>query len=493
MTFRLVVISTLLAGVYLCAAILGLSLAVPGTNVSAVWPPAGIALAAILLFGSRIWPGITAGAFLANYLIGLSPIGCAVTAIGNTAEALCASFLIRRWVRSTNYLSRTKDIVYFLLAIATGTAIAATIGITASYLTGFSHGIRHAYLWLTWWLGDTVAIVVLTPLFIAWLQRKRPFLSRNVFAKFLLSLTLLCLLGVIIFTVSFRHSSALSYLTLLPLLGIAFTYDERGASAGALALSIIAIWSTLRGHGPFLAVSVHESLLLLQLFLGVTTVTALIVSATIAEKRVAEETIRSQLIEKELLMSEIHHRVKNNLQVISSLLGLQLLQADENSRQLLKESQNRLRSMALIHEQLYSSGNLSQIDFEAYVRDLVQQLFSAYGIRPERVNVRIHSECLTLDIGCAVPCALILNEIVTNSLKHAFRGSNPGEIAIRCYRSNGKTYLEASDNGPGIPADLQSAGGPKSLGLKLITLLVKQLNGTMEVNAAHGTAFKIEF
>lgn len=215
----------------------------------------------------------------------------------------------------------------------------------------------------------------------------------------------------------------------------------------------------------------------------------------IMERKHAEEQLRESLKEKEILLREIHHRVKNNMQIISSLLMLQEeLSEDEKVIEMLKDSQNRITSMALIHEKLYLSENISKIDLKEYIDDLVIGLFQSYGINEDKVALNIKAENVLLGIDSAIPCGLIINELVSNSLKHAFPGDESGEINI-FIRLTDEVMIEllVGDNGIGIPKDLDFRK-TESLGLRIVNVLVEnQLHGEIKLNRDKGTEFKIKF
>ena len=197
------------------------------------------------------------------------------------------------------------------------------------------------------------------------------------------------------------------------------------------------------------------------------------------------------LKEKEVLLQEIHHRVKNNLQIVSSLLSLQSTYIkDKKYAEMLKDSQNRIRSMALIHEKLYHSENLAYIDFDAYVKELVYGLIHLYKV--DTITVKIEVEDILLDINTAIPCGLIINELVSNAIKHAFPDGE-GEIVIHFRSFNGAIQLLVSDNGIGIP-DTINFRATESLGLHLVTILAEdQLEGGIVLDRGTGTAFQITF
>ncbi len=213
----------------------------------------------------------------------------------------------------------------------------------------------------------------------------------------------------------------------------------------------------------------------------------------ITERKKAEKQIKQSLREKEVLLREIHHRVKNNLQVISSLLNLQADHIKDRTYQgMLKESQNRIKSMALIHEKLYQSENLADIDFEEYITSLVYGLVRSYNVM-EKVTPTIKVDKVSLGIDAAIPCGLIINELVSNSLKYAFPGDRTGEITIQLHSTGNTVELVVADNGVGIP-DTIDFRNTQTLGLDLVTTLAEeQLDGEIMLDKTKETAFRITF
>jgi PAS domain S-box-containing protein len=214
----------------------------------------------------------------------------------------------------------------------------------------------------------------------------------------------------------------------------------------------------------------------------------------ITERKMAEEQLRGSLKEKETLLKEIHHRVKNNLQVISSMLHLQSARVtDKVILMALKESQSRVDTMALIHEKLYQSKDLTVIPMSGYIGDLITNLYISFGINDEEIKAVIKVADVNLNVSTAIPCGLIINELVTNCLKHAFPGGRKGEIVLSLQpQGEGKYELIVSDNGIGFPekADFRNT---ETLGLKLVISLISQLDGTIELNRTGGSTFTIRF
>lgn len=213
------------------------------------------------------------------------------------------------------------------------------------------------------------------------------------------------------------------------------------------------------------------------------------------QRQRAEEKIRKSLDEKEVLLKEIHHRVKNNLQIISSLLNLQTGQVkDRHLQEILRESQNRIRSMALIHERLYRSVDFSRVDFAQYVNGLTTYLVRSYAADSRSFNLRVDVQDVSLGVDVAIPCGLIINELVSNCLKHAFPPGVQGEVAVTVRREGEEYLLRVEDDGVGLPGDIDLKK-VESLGLQLVETLSTQIGATIAITSApgHGTAFAISF
>ena len=217
----------------------------------------------------------------------------------------------------------------------------------------------------------------------------------------------------------------------------------------------------------------------------------------ITARKTAEAQIRTSLQEKELLLKEVHHRVKNNLHIISNLLDLQSDQiTDELLLSVFTDSQNRIQAMALVHEQLYQAQDLDKVEFGDYVYRLINNLTFSYGDRMRSIHPVVDAEPTLINIETAIPCGLLLNELVTNSFKHAFPEGEEGEVHIQLYRdSDQKLNLKIWDNGVGLPPELEWQNST-SLGLKLVKILAKQLKAVISfdsLGAGKGTSVRITF
>lgn len=217
------------------------------------------------------------------------------------------------------------------------------------------------------------------------------------------------------------------------------------------------------------------------------------VAHDITEKKKAEQEIVDSLKEKEVLLKEIHHRVKNNLQVISSILNLQSsFVHDEKILDVLQESRNRIRSMAIIHENLYRTTNFSSINFTSYILNLATNLVASYRISESKVELKYDMDQLDLVLDQAIPCGLLVNELITNAIKYAFPDENKGHIVISLKEKKDRIFLSIKDDGVGLPDDFEIESSD-TLGLQLVLTLVEQLDGELKFNKTEGTEFLINF
>jgi PAS domain S-box-containing protein len=220
----------------------------------------------------------------------------------------------------------------------------------------------------------------------------------------------------------------------------------------------------------------------------------IVIATDITLRKNMEEQIRESLDEKGLLLREIHHRVKNNLQIIISLFNLQSHYVeDKKAFVALKEGQDRIKSMALIHERFYQNDGLSKIDFDDYIKRLVENLFLSFSISPDRIKSTVEADKISLDIDTAVPCGLIINELVSNALKHAFLPEKPGQLFVSLkYLDSTQVRLTVKDDGIGLPAGFDVTKYD-SLGMQLINALSNQLDGKLTTIVDNGTTFQLDF
>jgi diguanylate cyclase (GGDEF)-like protein len=286
-----------LAAVYFLAGKLGLSMAFVHPSSTAVWPPTGIALAAFLILGTRVWPGVFLGAFLVNVTTAGTILTSLGVATGNTLEGLVGAYLVTRFANGRYAFDRGPDTFKFaILAGTVGTAVAATFGVTSLSLGGFAHWADFKDIWLTWWLGDGVGAVIVAPLLILWISDFRMRWRWTQIGEMLALIMGMLLIAEIVFCgVLFRapRNYPLEYLCIPFLIWAALRFGRREAASVTVLLSGVAVWGTLHGFGPFAIGTKNESLLLLQAFMGIVAVMTMALAALAAERRRAEEQIRS--------------------------------------------------------------------------------------------------------------------------------------------------------------------------------------------------------
>jgi PAS domain S-box-containing protein len=782
---------TLLVALYVSTASLGLSLHTVGGYATAIWPPTGLALVALVLGGYRLWLGIALGAYLVNVWVGAPVLVAAGMALGNTLEALLGAAFLSCVIRFRPALDRLRDVVGLVGAAVLSTLVSATVGVTSGWLGGVIATDVYGEAWRTWWLGDMNGDLVVAALLFTWSARPKALLSVRPLLEGMGLLLAVVTLSLLVFT-RFMATDLIdfSYLLFPVLVWAALRFGPPGASAATAVVSALAIWGTAHGGGPFVADSLHESVLALQTFMSVVAGTVLVLAAVVAERKraerrlvahdattrllaeaasphevipkafqsicesldwdmgtiwhvdhegqmlrhgeswhrpslalagfaaisrahtfppgtglpgrvwvskepawvvevtqdanfsraataakaglrsafafplrlgsdtlgvmeffsrerrlpdddllqmmatlgsqlgqclerthaeealhegeerlrlalqagemgtwewdittgqvrwsqtleaihgippgtfpgtyeayysdihpedldrvtaaiartladgsdhriiyrivlpdgrvrwvegrgrlfsggtgrpvrmsgvcmdisdrkLAEDQLKASLREKEVLLREVHHRVKNNLQVISSLLSLQAGFIEEPRIQtLFADCCHRIHSMALIHQSLYQSESLAQIDFRTYLHVLAGDLFRAYAIDAERIQLTASADNIALTIDTAVPCALLAHELVSNCLKHAFPDGQVGHIWITFRREpDGMLQLQVRDNGVGLPAAVTPYTA-ESFGLQLVDILREQLRASLELERHPGTTVTISF
>jgi two-component system, sensor histidine kinase PdtaS len=227
-------------------------------------------------------------------------------------------------------------------------------------------------------------------------------------------------------------------------------------------------------------------------FMGETFALASIIDIT--ARQAAEASLRASLQEKDVLLREVHHRVKNNLQMISSLLKLQSGQVgDPGARAILQDSMNRVHAIALVHEKLYGQKDLAQLDYGDYLRDLTASIARAFLADRSQIRIQVKTSKPAPEVACAVPIGVIVNELVSNSIKHAFKGGKSGriDVVLSCLAPDSHELM-VSDDGCGLPPGLTLESHP-SMGLRLVGLLARQINGKLSWDNAPGARFRIVF
>jgi diguanylate cyclase (GGDEF)-like protein len=290
----------LLAPIYFVVGKLGLKLAFVHSSISPVWPAAGIAVAALLLLGIEVWPAIFIGAFLVNLTTAGNIATSLGIAAGNTLEALAAVYFVNRFARGRHAFDRTQDILKFaLLAGGVSACIGAIFGVTSLSLGGFAQWTHCRAMYWTWWQGDAIGVIVVTPLLVLWSGTPRPRWNLDQVAEAAGLLALLVTVSLVIFGGLFAsvvRDEPVEFLCIPFLIWAAFRFGQREAATAITVLAGIAIWGTMRGGGPFVRPSHNESLLLLQAFMGVVVVMTLVLAAEVAERKSSMEKIQEMAL-----------------------------------------------------------------------------------------------------------------------------------------------------------------------------------------------------
>jgi two-component sensor histidine kinase/integral membrane sensor domain MASE1 len=516
----------LVAAAYFIAARMGQALALSTKHAPALWPPTGIALAALLTLGQRVWPGVFLAAFSVNVLAGKPLwVACAI-ALGNTCNGVIGAGVLRR-AGFHNALARTWDVVS-LLAVAIGSSVvSASVGTASLALGGMLPWSQYPSLWWLWWTGDSLGVLILAPVLLTWVDCPRLHWKGARLAEFSLYLAATVLIGLIVFIPPAGASPSFyprAYVTFPLLAWAGLRLQSREVALGFAIVCVLAIWGAVHDHGPFGHGPPDDRLVLMDPFIATVGCTALLIAAVSAERQGAreaarasegrlrrayeelEERVRERTAElaaavaelehhnqeKETLLREIHHRVKNNLQVVCSLLNLQ---ADGHPAELVEFAETckaRVRSMALVHEHLYQSQNLQSVPVGVYLGALLEELACAQPVAG-RVAYEVKVQDIVLPVDQAIPCGLIVNELVTNALKHAFPAGRRGSITVSLAETSAdQLELIVGDDGAGMAeqAELHRSDG---FGLTLVSMLADQLQAALRITRHPGTRVELSF
>ena len=463
-----------LTAVYFAAGKLGLSLAFLQANASAVWPPTGLALAALLLFGCRLWPAIFVGALLVNLAI-KTPIAPSIAiATGNTLEAVLGALLTRRFARGSAAFDRAPDIFcYVLFAVLPSTALSPSIGVTALALAGQVKS--YIPVWLTWWTGDFVSDLVVAPLLIIWLTRPFPRAHpKRIIEAFCLAAALL-LYGCIIFGAGMPGASArrpLGHLGMPLLIWAAFRFRQRGAVTAAAVISAVAAWGTLRGSGPFSVGSPNDWLLLLQAFIGTSALTALVLAAVICQQERAqaerqalldrEQTARAEAeranLAKDQFLAVLSHELRTPLTPV--MLTASIMEANEQLPEAVRADAHTIRRNVELEARLIDDLlDLSRIANGKMTLDLQPvEIHALLDSVREMTAADVRSKNLTVHWNLEAPHHLVtgdaarLQQVLWNLLKNAVKFTPAGGQITITTRDEGadRLVVEISDTGIGI-------------------------------------------
>ena len=516
MAYAVSVAGTALA--YLLAARIGLSLDAVAGFATLVWPASGIALAAILLGGSRLWPAVALGAFAANVMNGASiPVAVGI-ATGNTAEALIGAYLMHRVTAVRPSFERVREaIALIVLAGVVSTAVSATVGVTTLLAGGLVTTAHFVETWRAWWVGDAIGDVLVAPLILVWAAwRPRRPRGLRIAESVALALTLAIASALVFGDSTFAQALTRDreYILFPPLMWAALRFNVRGSVTSSAFVSLIAIVYTVLHHGPFVRPELHEGLLALQTFVGILAATFLLLGASLSEKRratrelrAARETAEAANKAKSGFLAVVSHELRTPLNAITGYVDLLSLELEGplNEKQqgiLGRIAQSQRHLLSLIEDVLgfaqAESGRLS------FVLQPVNVQVAIDSIEP-LVNPEMMRRALTMRVErCdsalyvrADPNKLrqILLNLVANSMKFTLPG---GAIDIRADSDEAQVRIAVSDNGIGIPAThldrvfdpffQVDQGGTRQysglgLGLSIVRDVVRAMDGDVAIES----------
>ena len=514
---------------YFLAGKLGLQFAFLNSSATAVWPPTGIALAAVLLLGYRVAPAVLIGAFLVNITTTGSLLSSLGIASGNTLEAVVGAFLVNRYAGGIAAFNRARDILSFsFLAGLVSTAISATIGVTSLALTGYAETSQLGAIWLTWWLGDAAGALIVAPLILLWGTTRNLGQLRQRPAESILLLLTIVAVGALVFVYSGLNRYPLPFLCIPPLVWAAFRFGQREVATGVAILSAIAGWATVSGWGPFVMQSENESLLLLQAFMGTIAAMTLPVAALIWERK-AVELERGVLLERERAAradAEAANHAKDEFLAMLSHELRNPLAAIGNASQVLVDLERQHafggRAVEIIHRQTkhlsrlvddlldvgrVTAGKIALTRERVNLADVVEKSLAVYLVAGRLQDYRTEVELAPVWVnGDADRLSQIIDNLLTNSIKYTPVG---GLIRVQTLLEGDEAVMRITDSGIGIAPDLlprvfdlftqeqrslDRAQGGIGVGLTLVRRLVELHGGRVDAyseGVSKGSTFSV--
>jgi signal transduction histidine kinase len=460
-----------LATIYLVSARIGLTIDAVAGFATLVWPATGIALAALVSFGYRLWPGVFIGAFVANVLTGAPPLVALGIAAGNTLEAVAGTWMLRRVPGFRPALDRLADVLAVItLAAGLSTMISATIGVASLHFGGILPLAQMGAAWRAWWVGDLIGDLVVAPLLLVWIATPMPERSPRLHREGVALIVAVAVVAFVVFnsTASDPTTFGQAYLVFPGLIWATLRFGLHGAVTTTFVTSFIAIWGTASGHGPFARPVMHESLFALQVFMGVAAATFLVLGASIAERRRAEEALRRAhriVTEANRAKSEflavMSHELRTPLNAISGYVELMSLEArdftETQNAYLARIRSNQQHLLTMIDDVLsfakVEAGRLSLALSTVPVCEMLAELGSVIEPEVRRKNLLFtrHACDAALTVR-ADPERLrqILLNLIANAVK--FTGAG-GRVTVGAARDGRMIRVWVSDTGIGIPSD----------------------------------------
>src|SRR5947199_2270318 len=515
-TFSGLPVVGLLPLVYFIAGKFGLMLASLHASASPVWPPAGIALAALLLLGYRAWPAIFVAAFLVNVTTAGNVATSLAVASGNTLEAVCGAWLVNRFAGGTTVFDRPQGVVKFALAAVVSTVIGPAFGVTSLALGRFADWANVGAIWLTWWLGDTTGDLLIAPLIILWSIASKRRWNRREAVEVGILLLLLFVLSEAVFcgwlTISARNYP-IAFIPLPIVIWTAFRFTQRETATGIFILSAIAIWGTMHGFGPFVTETENQSLLALQSWTAVLAITAMALSAGMAERRGAEEALLQQkaIVEaadrtKDHFLAMLSHELRTPLTPVISTL--ETLETEPT------QTEDSKAALAMIHRNIELETQLIDdlLDFTRIAKDKLQLRFTPVAAHlaisnvveicraeadSKKLHVHLNLRAITHNVAAD---AAKFQQIVWNLLKNAIKFTpEEGEIAISSLNPSPEVLtISMRDTGIGMDPEvmqrifdpfeqgnrsLERRFGGLGLGLAISNSLAQAHSGTLTVQS----------
>jgi len=494
-----------LLGLYVGTARLGLWLAdVEYAGASPIWPPAGIALAALLLFDQRLWPSITLGALLVTLSTGVPFAAALVAALGNTAEALVAAWLLRHVAHLDQTLSRIQDVVSLIICGAViGPVLSATLGAGSMELFGRISSEELAETWRIWWLGNALSALVITPLFLSW-RAKEPFIRSGLNAlEAIIYLVVLLAVGSLVIGLVGPERFDSYPITFLPFpvgLWIALRFGQRGATAATFILSALAIMGTRRGGGPFVSEHLTESLSFLQVFIGVTAITTMLFAAAFTERNkaisardefiaVASHELKSPLAPMKLQLQSLSRCVeKGKAEALTPDRLLPKLHALERQIDRLASLVRELLDISSLRAGKPLSLDRAEVDLAELAHDVVERFHDELERAGCVTDLRIQVN------PKGIWDRLRLEQVLTNLLVNAMKYGKGKPITVTVASDDTHAIFSVLDHGVGIPKEAQARiferfeqikpGSASGLGLGLYI--------ARQIVEAHGGCIKLK-
>ncbi len=504
-----VIVVLALAAVYFVASKIGFLMAFEAEQVTVVWPPTGIALAAVLFFGYRAWPGIALGAFLTNVTAHEPTLTALGIAIGNTLEVVIGAYLCRR-VGFDNSLARVKDVLSLVIFSAIfSTMVSATIGVTSLCLGHVQLWTAYHSLWMIWWLGDATGALIFAPVLLIWSNRRSydSFRQYNMWEAFALALGMIITsLGIFTEPLSMGIIGHVFIYLIFPFtIWAALRFGQHGTTSVTLAASIIAIWATMHGSGPFTTVSLDQSLNFLQIFMAVVAVTGLLLGSAITERKWAEKALKEADRRKDEFIATLSHELRNPLAPLSNALSI--LQSSNSGTKHYSDSLEimgrQVKQITRLVDDLLDISRISHgklelkknhITLEEVINNALETAKPLIEEKGHQLSVHLPTEPIWLSADLTR-----LSQVFSNLLNNAIKYTPAdGWILIEAKADEKTITVSMRDTGIGIPenmltrifniftqvdSSIERAHGGLGIGLMLVKNLVEMHGGSIEAHS----------